>query len=374
MDASSKIEWTKQLYKEFERFNWLFRAGLSKSIIRIEKLVQSYGTWDAFTSTITMSEDLILTKSWHQVLEVLKHEMAHQLVSEKFRVHEHHGEFFEQACQQLRVEAWARKASIRLEDHLENHLIPEREATLLRQTKKLLALAKSSNKNEALAAIAKVRELSQRYNLEQLQANEASTYTSVYINHKKKRFETYQTLIIALLVKHYGVDAVYTHLYCAKSNTEHRAVELLGMRQNINISEYVYWFLFNNLKSYWHDYLHEKPNFSSIKSRNQFFNGVIKGFYEQLSSQKRKEMEQSAANSTSRVLATTGQSVIKQEKKQLQEFVRYKHPRLMTRQKATSSQHGAAFLAGIEKGKQLVLHAGLDKSRREQLRLLPAAR
>ncbi len=371
MDDQFKALWAKQLYKEFERFNWLYKANLSKAVIEIKKLSQSYGTWDSFSSTITISEDLILTQTWEIVLEVLKHEMAHQMVFEIYKMHEHHGEYFGKACQILRVAPWARKATISQDEKFTNSVIPEKEAQLLRKIQKLLALSQSANENEALAAIEKVRELNQRYNLEQYQVREDSQYTSVFINHKKKRFQTYQTLIIALLVKHYNVDAVYSHLYCPEAKQEHRVVELLGQRQNISIAEYVYWFLNNNVISFWHDYQTALARPSTLKMKNQFLNGVIKGFDEKLTREKHKS--EIAANSVKEALVLSQRDMVRQHKRELKEFVHYRHPRLNIRRQAGSGYGGEAFWAGLEKGKNLSLREGLRSKMKGQVPLLNAS-
>src|SRR6266581_4577094 len=75
--------WTDRLYREYEDILYQFNVRLPKVLIRIEPLSSDWGHWDPETRAITLAQRLIQNHSWDVVLEVLRHEIAHQLADER---------------------------------------------------------------------------------------------------------------------------------------------------------------------------------------------------------------------------------------------------------------------------------------------------
>ena len=73
--------WTKQLYREYAHIlHWYgLKNALAPVALAIEPITH-YGEWRAATRTIVIADHLIRDYPWNVVLEVLKHEMAHQYV------------------------------------------------------------------------------------------------------------------------------------------------------------------------------------------------------------------------------------------------------------------------------------------------------
>ncbi len=78
--------------------------------MEVGELGSRWGQWDSETRTLTLSEALIREYPWDVILEVLKHEMAHQIVSETYGGDEGHGALFHQVCRKLGVLPWAMRA------------------------------------------------------------------------------------------------------------------------------------------------------------------------------------------------------------------------------------------------------------------------
>ena len=73
--------WTKQLYREYAHI--LHWYGLKNALAPVALAIApitNYGEWRPATRTIVMADHLIRDYPWNVVLEVLKHEMAHQYV------------------------------------------------------------------------------------------------------------------------------------------------------------------------------------------------------------------------------------------------------------------------------------------------------
>ncbi|MGK4455780.1 SprT-like domain-containing protein, partial [Klebsiella pneumoniae] len=66
-------------------------------------------SWHRETRTIEVSRGLVLKEPWRAVVEVLKHEMAHQYVHEVLRETREtaHGPAFQATCKRLGIDASA---------------------------------------------------------------------------------------------------------------------------------------------------------------------------------------------------------------------------------------------------------------------------
>ena len=100
--------WTDRLYSEYEDILYHYNLRLLKPVIRIEPLTKDWGNWNPETRSITLAHRLIEQHPWDIVVEVLKHEMAHQLADERLGGYESaHGVIFRDACRMLGVANWA---------------------------------------------------------------------------------------------------------------------------------------------------------------------------------------------------------------------------------------------------------------------------
>ena len=107
---------------------------------------------------ITIAQRLIANYPWNAVIEVLKHEMAHQMVSELYGSDEQHGELFRQCAKQLAMSSWAMRANFEIDDKIyasELASLSSDKNPALRKVRKLLALADSKEEHESALSPAK---------------------------------------------------------------------------------------------------------------------------------------------------------------------------------------------------------------------------
>ena len=97
--------WGLRLLHEHEDICYQRNISLFKPTIEIFDNLSCYGQWDDKHRTIGISKTLIENQAWSVVLENLKHEMAHQYVSEYFQGEDSspHGDNFKYACKILGV-------------------------------------------------------------------------------------------------------------------------------------------------------------------------------------------------------------------------------------------------------------------------------
>src|SRR5262249_4149781 len=151
--------WTTVLYERWEHYNWAYlKNAMSTPQIVIAGGGRRLGQWEAQLRTIIINADHFRDDPWPQVMETLRHEMAHQYVTEILRVDNEptHGAAWRRACEKLRVSPQA-TCSV----HAPATEDPEaaESARLMDKVRKLMALGSSPNEHEASAAMTKAREL-----------------------------------------------------------------------------------------------------------------------------------------------------------------------------------------------------------------------
>ncbi|MCA1787637.1 MAG: SprT-like domain-containing protein, partial [Desulfobacteraceae bacterium] len=86
-----EVRWAKQLQKEHGDICYQQRVSLPTPVVSIAAGQNRLGYWTPGNQTISVSRHLIETNPWEIVLEIFKHEMAHQYVSEYFDNADAHG-------------------------------------------------------------------------------------------------------------------------------------------------------------------------------------------------------------------------------------------------------------------------------------------
>lgn len=353
IEESIKKSCQKRLYAEFDEICFSYSIKMSPPIIVIDDVTSRYGLWNSELRTLHISYSLIRDHPWDIVVEIFKHELAHQYVSQILKINDQHGKDFHRACDRLGVEHWARFSKIDIPEYFTHWRDQDKEKThspLLRKAEKLLALAQSNNEYEALSAMKKVRELYEKYNIEVETKTSKEDYVTCVINHKKKRIETYQTMISSILNEYFFVRIIFSRLYDPKTDTIHKTIEIMGTKQNVLMAEYVYWFLFNNLSEMWKAYKKTTPK-KGMKVRNSFYMGILSGFEQKL---RKSEIEKNKAPSENKGLLVLGEQ-------KLAEFSNLKHPKLRSRSWGASVHDQGSYQEGKAKGKSLNLNKAVHK-------------
>ena len=346
--------WIQQLYKEHHEIAWFYGAGLLPVVIQLAEMTSAWGRWDPFFRTITISVRLIESYSWDVVVEILKHEMAHQYVSEKLSHMDstHHGDAFKLACKKLGVAAWAARATADLPDELPSireRVVSADEKRLLDRVEKLLSLAQSSNEHEAFLAMQKSREICARYNFEKIRHLESErSMDSLFLTRKKKRTDPTEAKILSILNDHFKVRVIHTSLYDAKACDKFQAAEILGRRENVLMAEYVYQFLSQQCETLWQSYKKGTKSHGSMRRSYQL--GVLSGFDEKLSrSPSIDEKIVQESNDPSMDV----KALQKVECSAMDTFVGERYPRLSKKSWGGSRVDQGAFTVGQSAGRRL---------------------
>ena len=357
--------WTQRLIEEYRQLQFSYNLRIRIPIIRISTLSSVWGSWDPVTRTIHISQKLIEQYPWETVLEIFKHEIAHQLVTEVYQEVEIHGSFFKKACEQLGVAPWACRAetnSLPVEKSLSPTPFTTEEKRLLERAEKLLSLATSDNEHEAISAMQKVQELYAKYNLKRLTENKDSHWGYLIIKLGKKRVERYQSLIASILSDHFFVEVIHTSNFDAKACSDYKALELLGTRENVLMAEYVFHFLEQQLSGLWLNYQEKKR--LGLATRNSFYLGVLEGFREKLKLSERK-IDFECPDFTPSAL-----SLAVRKDEQLTQLVRNRYPKLNRLSGGRRLHDSEAYSAGKKEGRSLVIRKGISKSDGNQKKLL----
>ncbi|MDQ1333265.1 MAG: hypothetical protein QG552_215 [Thermodesulfobacteriota bacterium] len=353
-----KRAWIRELYQGHEAICWSYKVDLPRPMIEISSSRREWGTWDSDSRTIRISAALITEHSWDATLNVFKHEMAHQIVTDIFGAAEGHGPLFERACTMIGVpEAFrgARGDAPRRIGEFRDERIDSENMRMLDKVRKLLSLARSGNENEAFLAMQKATELIEKYNIDRIEEDRAAKFVYAIIHHKKKRIEDYQRRICLILQDHFFVNVVYAHLFDALDGETYKTIELLGTVENVRIAEYVYHFLMNQVEVLWKVY-QGRGGGRAVRNKRSYRLGVLKGFHDKLDRQARDRTH--GYDSVHADLKTVS-ALICAEDRGLQAFMKMRFPRLSTFRTRGTNLDYRTFQAGRDDGNQLTLHKGI---------------
>ena len=354
--------WVKQLYIECEHILfWYDLSGTMKPAVIIVEAMRNYGEWRPETRTIAIADHLIKKYPWNVVIEILKHEMAHQFVTEVrfFKFEKPHGGEFKDACRRLGVPAWASAASGELPTELGHSMtrkLTQEEEALLRRAEKLLALAESTNEHEAQLAMQLAQEIFARHNLDGLRVRQGSDMTYAVIRLRRKRTWTHEQMIVGILVEHFFVYVVGIREFCPIDCTEYVALEVMGAPENVTMAEYVFYFLQRAVNALWDDHAILNPS----AHRLSFQRGVIDGFRQKL---KMSNVESAVGKDKGldtkavMAIAASGKALI------VNTIGRERHPKIQNRGSGGGGRiDGNSFNAGKTQGGKVVLHKGIGTS------------
>ncbi len=349
--------WLSQLQLEHEDVCWNYKVQLFRPSMEISDSRTEWGVWDANFRTLKISSHLIREHSWDIVLQVLKHEMAHQMVTDIYRVNDGHGEYFRAACERLGVSHEFRGAKGNLRRPLADFRKQEpasEGSRMLEKVRKLLSLAQSQNENEAFLAMRKANELIEKYNIDRMEQNRASGYVYAVIHHKKKRIENYQRRICDILRDHFFVHVVYSRLFDAADCQSYKTIELLGTSENVVIAEYVYYFLMNQMEMLWK--IHSRTNGRS-RNKRSYRLGLLRGLHDKLDAEAR---ERKACYGEERALEKSMSALICGRDRHLETYKRMRFPRLVNLYHQSATVDMDTFEAGMNDGKKLKIYKGIE--------------
>lgn len=347
--------WLQQLQLEYTEICMSYKLDLRLPILEISDSKKEFGAWHPAPRIMRLSRHLIYNYSWAVSLQVLKHEMAHQVCSEIFAiVGPPHGEAFQHACELLGVLPEYRRAGSvvarMVEQATGGSKISTRGRECLARVQKLLALSQSSNEHEATLAMQKANELIEKHHMEELGNDPEQRYGFGIIDRKKKRIESYQRRICTILHDFFFVRVVLSSLYDPLCNETYKTIELLGSKENVAIAEYCYFFLENRLASLWSLHKHRFKG-SPRTEKNSYYLGLLRGFYNKLQEQKESKKDFD-------IEPQIGDLVVAEEKR-LEIFVGMCFPRLRKSARSGAKVYSNTYNEGVETGKTISFAEGL---------------
>jgi predicted SprT family Zn-dependent metalloprotease len=363
MDNSNKLEyrrkWLYQLQSEFRQVCSLYRVPLAAPAFRISDSPATLGSWHPETRTISISCALINEYSWDAVINVLKHEMAHQYVHEYMGrgMDQPHGQSFVEACEKLGVVFPFNKAT----GDTPKFFVADRQDgrdseydRKVNKVRKMLSLAGSCNKHEAAAAMSMANGFICKYNLERLDSIEPSRYSYEIINIKKKRLHIIERRIASLLMDYFYVDIVYSELFDPESIESFKTIELIGTVENVAFARHAYDFLSHRVEFLWQDF--RKTAKTPGKLRKTYILGLLQGVREKLKKEEKKHVFRSDISAGMGRHKTISGLVVARDPG-LAEFTALRFPKLRKVQyRSPGICCPNTYTAGKKEGKKITIH------------------
>lgn len=372
MEQQQHKRWVFELHRELRQVMAEAKLSLARPAILLHESEQVWGRWDPLNLTISLSRPVLETCSWRVVVEILKHEIAHQITDHLYGPEVlPHGTQFAEVCNLLRIEDWAKSAasgkSLRELQALANWKgvkLDETTERYQRRLEKLRALADSSNEHEALLAMRRAQELQDQHHLVQVGRKEAPRFVSLEIGAGKQRHAPYQGRIASILMSHFHVDVVFATRFDTQSCQNEAVIDLLGRREDVLLAEYVHSFLHQSALALWQSKRKETAS-KGLRARNSYIRGLLAGFDNKLSEENRPAGEPERAESRQT------KALLRADMQERARFVKARYPRLSARRSSARIDRGA-YRAGQSDGSTLNLRQPVTSGgTRSKGRLLP---
>lgn len=366
--------WARQLLKEFEEICWQHQVYLTAPGIEIFDAGHLLGEWRPAPRIIRISRRLILEHPWPVTVNVLKHEMAHQLAGGEAG----HGPPFQEACRRLGVPPAYRTASgdtpaLFADLESASQLVAEGRR-FFAKVEKLLALARSANEHEAALAMRKANELIAKHNLQQTAADVDRHYRHVIISSGRQRLHGWQRSIAAILGEFFFVKVILAATYVPDQDTVHKTIELFGRAENVAVAEYCYHFLANELDFLWHRNKARFPG-QTATEKNSYSLGVLAGFRRTLAARSAADLpsgQPSRARRGQLLLPATSSALVVAADSLLNDFIALRFPKLRQGRRTGVRINRSTYDHGSADGQRIVLNKGICGEDGNRGRLLPA--
>ncbi|MGE0710839.1 MAG: SprT-like domain-containing protein [Planctomycetota bacterium] len=323
------------------------RSRLKPPSVQLHDAESRWGAWHPGRRLITIARRQVLAYTWESVLDTLRHEMAHQLVSEVMGdpPEPPHGAAFKDACRLLQTEPTARgdggvslfRAGGPGPDATAD------DARLLR-VQKLLALADDNpDEHEARVAFARASELMLRYNLDAKAAKAAApVYVHRLLGASSGRTPHHHYSIAAILQEFFFVQCIWVDAYTVETGVRGHQLEVMGTQANVAMADYVYACLLRQSEALWEVYK-RRNDVRDRRAKRQYLDGLMHGF--------RKQLQETSQTSAERGLIWVGDPG-------LDRFSRRRHP-CTTTSRLDAVGASSARAAGVRDGAKMRLHKPL---------------
>lgn len=370
----------RRLAEEWYSINAIyFGSSLSSPLFRIVDGESFLARWDPETRHIEFSRKHTIERPWPELMETLKHEVAHQFVGEVLKADEApHGPAFRSTCRRMGISSAATAFSHELggSGTLQGDGSPraphqrESDRTISR-VKKLLALAQSPEQHEAEAAATAARKLMMRFNLQdsigsaeaaakiELDSDgaQAEGHDVRFLGQPTGRVQEHERRLAAIIGTYYFVEIIWIPVYRPLEGKRGSVLEVCGSPANLEMAAYVYGFLREAAERLW---LAHKRDHGITRNRDRlsFLAGVMKGFAGKLAQQDRE---------------LQAEGLVWVPNASAQEYHSRRHPFTRTVRHGGRPRN-AAFAHGTEAGSELVVSRPMESgSTSDRPKALPRA-
>lgn len=331
-----------RIHSEYLNLIQTHRIKMTPAILQVTQSLQIWGDWNPSTRTIRLSQKLLEYANWYQLTSVLKHEMAHQIVSELLQSSDTHGPEFQKACNMIGVPDEFRNASVDFQSFPLDW--KQRSETLdqnskISKIKKLLSLTSSSNPHEAELALIKAQNLGSTLNVNDHSENQRNFYYHHQLKSKKGNINRLDKEMLHFLIQHYCVFGFIGQSFNIEKNQHEKTLEIIGLKENVLIADYVYQFLTRIM-------IEKSKNTKG--SRISFQTGILEGFKSRLNPISSKNEKHG--------LVTVPLSP------QLKNYAAQIHPNLRSKTigQGENIRNSENFHKGFFQGKQIQIHQPID--------------
>jgi hypothetical protein len=292
------------------------------------------GRWSGGDRTLELRRTLLVEHGWGVLVEVLKHEMAHQFVDEVLGVSDEpdHGPVFRSVCDERGIDA--RAAGAPVADRQRDHVL-ERIA-------KLLALAESPNEHEAQAAMSAAQRLMLKHNIDSLLDGKSASYGFKHLGAPSGRVPESERLLAGILGDHFFVQVIWVPVWRPLEGKRGSVLEVCGTPDNLELAEYVHAFVTQTADRLWLEFRHARAA-RGRRDRQRFLAGVMSGFRDRLERDRKKN---------------GAEGLVWKGDGDLQVFFRRRHPHIRYSRHAAHTG-SEAYARGRAAGRELVLHRGI---------------
>lgn len=324
------VQWNDQNHDRF-------RTAMVSPALALHEGRKHLGQWMPRERTISMSREWIQTTAWSTVIEVLKHEMAHQYVSEVLKVDNEspHGPAFRSVCRRFKIDGRASGIPT---------ATPNDNVKVVQKIQKLLALAKSPNEHEAKLALQKAREWMNEHELAWSHRDRTASFTHRCLGRAKGRFDPWEKMLAGLLARHFFVHAIWIPVYDAYRARRVRTLEVCGRPEAVDVAEYTHVYLTQTAQKLWMDY-RSTHQIQSNRERRTFLLGVMMGFSQSL--------EQDLSSCVARGLVPA-------HDKDLENWFVQRHRRIR-RQRGRTIRNSTTLRAGQSEGRKIEIKPALTR-------------
>lgn len=321
----------QRIHSEYLNLIQIFKLPIKPAILEITSTQTYWGEWISDIRTIRLSQKLIEQDNWYHLIGVLKHEMAHQIVSEMLKSQDQHGPNFQKACELIGVPTEFRHSSIDLQStelDWQKFYLNQDLQSKISKVEKLLALTSSDNPHEAQLALKKAQLMSPP----QARSKDQQYFQKTLIK-RNGNISRFEKELLHFLNEHYSVYGFIGHTYDRNLDKTLRTLEILGLRENIMIAEHVFHFLMR--------VMNEKTRQSGIHKKS-FQSGFLSGFKTRYQNEEILQLVPIDPN--------------------LKNYVTTLYPQLRSKKIRTSNLDSQSYAKGFETGKKTEIHQPITSS------------